>query len=217
MLTRGCKDKLEMTASHLSQIYLENQESIPEDNKEVSFIGSGWFGKAYTLTKFPSFVIKFCAKEIDAFPVYIRYLEKIRCRPKWAPEVFLYGGNELDGVFWCIMPKYETIRSGMRYGEKTEVLDRFKRGWMDFQKKLLTIKAGRVDSSDKEAKEMESIFMHLCKLSGTLDDKGNPYLDIHAGNVLWNDNTSSFVYLDPLRYISVDAKKGIDYDSIKCH
>lgn len=209
MLSKTCKNKLEWICSSQSELYLENKESIPKESKQLSFIGSGWFGKAYTLKEFPNLVVKFCAQEIDAFPFYIRYLEKLKNRPEWAPEVFLHGGSELDGVFWCVMPRYETIRSGTKYGDKSEVLERFKADWYNFEKKLLSIKIGQIDHGDTEAREMRKFFMDLCKMSGTLDDKGNPYLDTHPGNILWNSKNKSFIYLDPLRYISVDIKKNL--------
>lgn len=207
MLSENCKVKLKIVCSSLSKVYLENQESIPENNEDVSFLGSGWFSKAYSLAQFPHLVVKFCAQKVDAFPVYIRYLDRMNYRPRWSPEVLLWEGSELNGVFWCVMPKYETIRSGKRYGEKSEVLPQFKDRWEEFEKKLLSIRSGQVNSSDSEVKEMQEVFLDFCKLSETLDDKGNPYLDTHAGNILWNNDTQSFIYLDPIRYVKVETKK----------
>lgn len=74
----------------------------------VRKLGAGMGGAAYALTNFPGLVIKVCQSERDLYPDWIRMSAQSKIRA-FLPRVFCYGGDELTGTFWCVLPEYKFV------------------------------------------------------------------------------------------------------------
>jgi len=83
--------------------HLSNRLSMP-----VTVLGEGNYGVAFTLDNYPDMVLKVCRCASDGYPEYIRQVAALGVkRKRWMPEILAHGGNEVLGMFWCVMPKYD--------------------------------------------------------------------------------------------------------------
>lgn len=87
----------------------------------VRELGSGCGGTAYALQNWPGLALKVCRNDRDLYPDWIRLSAK-RELCKFMPKVFAFGGDELVGTFWCVLPEYKTLEAG--YGPAREFLNK---------------------------------------------------------------------------------------------
>lgn len=200
----------------LANIYV-HEETLPNNLKSVELIGTGYWGKCYRLVNYPGLVIKLCAKERDAFPVYIRYLQMQDKKYKWMPRIIATGGCEVYNCFWCVMPEYQSIRESNYYQEgvaEVPILGQFKGAYEQFKQDIMWIKEQEIDidylvSRETSANHLISlrrVLWHLAKQINSFDNNGGLAIDIHSGNLVWDSTRECMILLDPFKSVDVDLK-----------
>lgn len=107
----------------------------------VKFLGSGIGGSAYALTNWPGLVLKLCRNQRDMYPDWVRGAAGVKLR-SFLPKVFMLGGDELRGTFWCVLPEYKGLEEPHR--------DRATKAHLDKAAKLLALMEDRGRTTKQE-------------------------------------------------------------------
>ena len=178
-------------------------DTVEQLRLPMTFLGGGYFGKAYALHNFPGLVVKLCRDKNDLYPEFARRVHSGKSKAACLPRVFMVGGDELDGgTFWCVLPKYTTIREKQWNGEQglynvvTSLTTTAMQPAMfaDFDWYSGGIRRIRADrglskKQRREVRVLRDVLAPIAKYSSF-------GLDIHIGNVMLDGE--QFVITDPL-------------------
>lgn len=87
----------------------ETETAVYDLHLPLKYLGGGAYGRAYAMKNWPGLVLKLCTDKTDLYPEYIRAIAELNLKDSMLPRVFAHGGDELNGVFWCVLPEYKQI------------------------------------------------------------------------------------------------------------